>query len=134
MKPRGPSSAAGRLTLIGLLVAVAGVMMQMLSGVPYPPVPPVFFILLVPAALIAFGPWRWKTLVAVLGGLFLIFGLFASRAVVRLFDASQHGGLGGSLGLWVQMLGVVLATVAGLIATWQSYRRAPATARAAERA
>src|SRR4051794_19392381 len=112
-------ASAGRLTVAGLIVAAAGGAVQILSGAPYPALPPVFFILLVPAALIAFGRWWWTSVVASLAGAFLIFGLFASGAVARLFDP---GHLGVAIGLWVQMLGVLLATVAGIVAVMRNYR------------
>jgi hypothetical protein len=105
-----------------LIVAAAGVVIQIVSGHDYPPVPPVFFILLIPAALIAFGRWRWTPAIAVLAGLFLTFGLFASGASHRLFDPSR---LGDSAGLWVQMLAVIVAVIAGVIATVHNYRRIP---------
>lgn len=119
MNKRNPLSLAGKLTVAGLIAAATGVVIQMISGVAYPTIPPVFFILLMPAGLIAFGRWRWTPIIAALAGLFLINGLFASGASARLFDLSQSG---GSVGLWVQMLGVVVATVAGIIATIQNYR------------
>jgi hypothetical protein len=119
MKERLPLSLAGKLTVVGLLVAAVGVVIQIVSRADYPTVPPVFFILLIPAGLIAFGRWRWTPVVAVLAGLFLTFGLFASGASPRLFNPSQ---LGDSVGLWIQMLAVIVATVTGIIATIQNYR------------
>ena len=118
-----PLSPAARLTVASLLVATVGVVIQIVSGVAYPAVPPVFFILLIPAGLVAFGPWRWTPALAVVGGAFLILGLFSSGSAARLLDPSQPGGAGGSLGLWVQMVAVVVATVAGALALVQSYRR-----------
>src|SRR5215207_302491 len=112
-------SSAGKLTIAALLVATAGVVIQMVSGQPYPTVPPVFFIQLIPAALIAVGRWWWTPVTAILAGVFLTFGLFASGAALRLFDLGQAGGAGGSVGLWVQMLAVAVATIAGIVATVQ---------------
>lgn len=117
-------SSMQRLTVAALLIAATGVVIQIASGVSYPAVPPVFFILLVPAALIGFGGWRWTPLVATLGGLFLILGLFGSGAAARLFDASHPGGVGGSVGLWVQMVAVLVATLSGAVATLQGYVKA----------
>ena len=129
MNERIPLLFAGKLTVASLIVAVAGVVIQIVSGHDYlahgpsePPVPPVFFILLIPAALIAFGRWRWTPAIAVLAGLFLTFGLFASGASHRLFDPSR---LGDSVGLWVQTLAVIVAEIAGVIATVHNYRRIP---------
>jgi hypothetical protein len=122
MKGQKPWSVADKLTVGGLIVAAAGVVIQIRSGTPYPTIPPVFFILLIPAALIAFGRWRWTPVIAVLAGLFLTFGLFASGESARLFDRSQVGLPGAPVGLWVQMLAVVVATVAAIVATIQNYR------------
>jgi len=122
MNERIPLLFAGKLTVASLIVAAAGVVIQIVSGHDYPLVPPVFFILLIPAALIAVGRWRWTPAIAVLAGLFLTFGLFASGASHRLFDPSR---LGDSVGLWVQMLAVIVAAIAGVIATLHNYRRIP---------
>jgi hypothetical protein len=127
MRRQQQVSTAGKVTVAALVVATLGVVIQMVSGVPYPTVPPVFIIQLVPAALIAFGRWWWTPVTAILAGLFLIFGLFASGAALRLLDVSKTGGLVGSLGLWVQMVAVVIATIAGIVATVQHVEsRAPA--------
>ena len=120
-------SMAGKFTVAALVVATAGVVIQIVSGKEYPTIPPVLFIQLVPAALIAFGRWRWAPVTAILAGLFLIVGLFASGASRRLFDLSLEGGAGGSIGLWVQMLAVLMATIAAIVALVQGYStRTPA--------
>jgi hypothetical protein len=119
VKERIQLPLASRLTMFSLVVAAAAVVIQIVSGTDYPTVPPVFFILLIPAGLIAFGRWRWTPVVAVLAGLFLTFGLFASGESRRLFNPSQ---LGDSVGLWIQTLAVIVATVAAIIATIQNYR------------
>src|SRR5215510_9269488 len=114
-----PLSLAGKLTVASLVVAAGGVVIQIVSGADYPPIPPVFFILLIPAGLIAFGRWRWTPAVAVLAGLFLTFGLFASGESPRLFNWSR---LGDSVGLWVQMVAVLVAAVAGIMAMVHNYQ------------
>jgi hypothetical protein len=122
MKERIPLLLAGKLTVASLVVATAGIVIQIISGADYPIVPPVFFILLIPAGLIAFGRWRWTPVTAVLAGLFLTFGLFASGESRRLLDANPPGDL---VGLWVQMLAVLVAAVAGIISTIHNYRSRP---------
>ncbi|MDT7787584.1 MAG: hypothetical protein QOF58_6003 [Pseudonocardiales bacterium] len=107
---------AANVTASALLVATTGVVVQIVSGVDFPPVPPVFFIQLVPAAFVYFGRWRWTAALAALAGLFLIGGLFASGEAGRLVDTSLPGGVGGSIGLWVQMVAVVVATVSAVVA------------------
>ncbi|HZO31767.1 MAG TPA: hypothetical protein VFH48_37895 [Chloroflexota bacterium] len=121
MLSRGPLSFGEKLAVAALVVAAIGVVFQIAARPQnYPTVPPVFFILLIPAGLITFGRWRWAPIPAVLAGVFLTFGLFASGASGRLFDLSNPG---DSLGLWIQMLAVVVATVAAIVATVQNYRR-----------
>ncbi len=106
-----PLSSAQKIMIGGLLTATTGVLIQIFSAVPYPKVPPVFFILLVPAALVAFGRWRWAAILVLLAGLFLILGVFSSGAYSRFFDPRNPGGMAG---LWIQMLGVLMATLAAL--------------------
>jgi hypothetical protein len=126
-------SPASKLTVATLLVSTAGVVIQMISGVDYPTIPPVFFILLIPAALTAFGPWRWTPALAVVASVFLTVGLFASGTSARLFTWGLIGGPGGSIGLWIQMLAVAVAGVAAVIATIQNYLGQPASVRATAR-
>ena len=88
----------------------------------FPTVPPVLFILLIPAVLVYLGHRWWSATPAVLAGLFLTVGLFLSGESVRLFDTNLPGGAGGSAGLWVQTLAVAVAAVTGAITTAQRYR------------
>jgi hypothetical protein len=111
-------STGEKVALASLVVAAVGVVIQMAAGHPYPTVPPVFFLLLIPAGLIAFGRWRWAPVPAVLAGLFLTLGLFASGASGRLFDLTNPA---DSLGLWIQTLAVLVATAAAIVSTIQNY-------------
>jgi hypothetical protein len=116
---RSPLSPAGNVTVAALLVAAAGFAIQIGSGVDVPTVPPGLVIMLVAAGLVAFGSWRWTPVVGVVVGLFLLVGFFASGAVGSLLDP---GRLGVSIGAWVQFLAVIVAVVAGIVATVQNYR------------
>jgi hypothetical protein len=118
MKAKIQLTPTRKLIIIGLITATAGAVLQIVSEVHYPKVSPVFFILLVPAVLVIFGKWRWTLIIIVLAGLFLTMGLFLSGAYVRLFNMSNFG---GSVGLWIQMIGVLVATIASIFAIIQNY-------------
>jgi hypothetical protein len=120
MTERTSLSLAAKSIVAGSLIAAAGVVIQIASGAAYPTVPPVFFILLIPAGLVALGRWRWTPAIATLGGVFLTAGLFLSGSSARLLDLSRFG---ESMGLWVQALAVLVVTVAGITATVRNYGR-----------
>ncbi len=119
MNKQNPLSLAGKLTVAGLITAAGGIVIQIISGVDFPTIPPGLFILLIPAALIAFGRWKWTLVLGAVAGLWLFIGLFLSGQGSRLLDSSQIG----FNGLWVQMLGVIVAAVAGIIASLQNYQK-----------
>lgn len=119
MNKQTPLSVASKLTAVVLVAGAAGVVIQIVSGVDFPTIPPVFFILLIPAGLIVFGRWRWTPAIAVLAGLFLTIGLFLSGESVRLLDLGQFGAF---IGLWLQFLASFVTVVAGIVATIQNFR------------
>ena len=119
MNQHSPLSPAGKVTVAALLVAAAGFAIQIVSGVDVPTVPPGLVIMLVAAALVAFGPWRWTPVVGVVVGLFLLVGFFASGAVGSLLAPDQSGVF---VGAWVQFLAVIVTVVAGIVAAVQNYR------------
>jgi hypothetical protein len=113
-------SPAGKATVVALITAAVGVAIQIAAAAPYPTVPPVFFILLIPAGLIALGRWWWAPIFAVLAGVFLTIGLFASGEAGRLVDPTS---VADSVGLWTQMVAVLAATVSGALAVRTNLRR-----------
>jgi hypothetical protein len=119
MNQRSSLSPAGKVTVAALLVAAAGFVIQIVSGVDVPTVPPGLVIMLVAAALVAFGPWRWTPVVGVVVGLFLLVGFFASGSVGSLLAPDQSGVF---VGAWVQFLAVIVTVVAGIVAAVQNYR------------
>jgi hypothetical protein len=116
-------SAAGRLTVAGLVAAAAGIVIQIASGAEYPTVPPGLIILLVAAGLVALGArWRWTPLVGVVVALFLLVGgALAPQAREQLGDP---GAVGVFVGTAIQLLALVVALIAGVAAS-QSYRTRP---------
>ncbi len=119
MNMQNPLSLAGKWTVASLIAAAAGVVIQIVSGHDYPTIPPVFFILLIPAGLIAFGRWRWTPVIATLAGYFIFVSYFLSSSTVRLLDLSQFGAF---IGLWLQFLASFVTVVAGFVAAVQNYR------------
>ena len=119
MKQRKSLSPSQKVTIAALLVAALGFAIQILSGIEVPTIPPGLVILVVAAALVALLPWRWAPVVGIVVGLFLLVGFFASGAVGNLLDPSRFGVL---VGAWIQFLSVIVAVVAGAVATIQNYR------------
>jgi len=119
MNQQNSLSSSDKLTVTALLVAATGFVIQIVSGVDVPTVPPGLVIMLVAAGLVAFLPWRWMPVVGAAVGLFLLVGFFASGAVGSLLEPSQ---LGVFVGAWVQFLAVIVAVVAGIATTIQNYR------------
>ena len=120
MKRKNPLGFTSKLTAIGLAVAALGVIIQIAAGADYPTVPPVFFILLVPALLILALRWRATLVIAILAGLFLTFGLFASGEFQRLTNPRA---LADTIGLWIQMLAIIFAIVTASISLIFGYRK-----------
>ena len=118
--PRKMSPAAS-LTVASLVVAAAGIVIQIASGAEYPTIPPGLIILLAAAGLVALATrWRWTTIVGVIVSLFLLVGgVLAPQAREQLSDPTQVGIFIGTL---IQLLALVVALVAGVAATRQLYR------------
>lgn len=108
-----PQTPLAKLTAAALVAAAVGIVIQILSGADYPTVPPGLIILLVPAVVVWLAPWRWAPVVGALAALSQVIGLFAAGQSDRLFNADP---LGDTVGLWVQLLATIVATVAGFAA------------------
>jgi hypothetical protein len=110
-------SPARRLTALGLVVAAAGIMIQYVAGVgDYPTVPPGPIILLAAAAVVL-GPWRWATRVGLAAALFIsIGGVIATIAGNGYADTLGSGEVAGVFGALIQIAGLLLAVPAGILA------------------
>jgi hypothetical protein len=104
-------SLSEKWTAISLIIAAVGVVIQILAGANYPPVPPVFFILLIPALLLMFVRQWWMSFIAVIAGVFLSIGLFISGSYTRLYHPNT---LGDTVGLWIQTLAVSIVIISGM--------------------
>ena len=123
---KGPTlSAAGKLNVTGMVVAAAGIIIQIASGSDlYPTIPPGPIILLAGAALVALGPWRWTPVVGVVVPLFLLVGAVIAAIVSGGFadQLTDPGEVGIFAGDVLQLLGVITALVAGILAARQRLR------------
>jgi hypothetical protein len=123
------------LTVAGLVVGAAGIAVLWASGVEFPvAIPPGLVILLVGALFVGVAPWRWATGVGAFLGLFVTFGFLVSGGMPNLVggDGNTFFGtpnpiesdtLGTIIGTWIQMIGVLTALIAGVIATRNNYRK-----------
>ena len=107
-------SSPARTEAAALAVAAAGIIIQIIGGVNYPAVPPGLIILLAAAALVAFLPWRWASVFGVLAGAFMVIG--AIGAANARYDLTHPGHPGAFIGTWIQLIAVVIAVVAGVMA------------------
>ncbi len=114
-------SPGSKLTIIGLVVAAAAIStLFATNSVAVPPIPVGPILLLVVAGLVALGPWRWTPVVGVVLSFAILVGAFIAPGLFdRLNSPAQ---VGGFVGTWVQMLGLITAIVAGAIATMQNYQ------------
>ena len=106
-------SNARRLCIIGLSAGAVGIAILYVSGVEMPVVPPGLVLLVVAAVAVANARGRWVVIVGTVVAIAEIAGIFASDATGSLFVANMPGVLTGS---WIRLLGVLLATVAGVVA------------------
>jgi hypothetical protein len=92
----------------------------MASGVTNTPtVPPGLVTLLVAAGLVALLSWWWMSVVGAFAGLFNLIAFVVIGAVGRLVEPSP---LSSFVGAWIMFLAVIVAVVAGSVATIQNYR------------
>jgi len=123
------------LTVAGLVVGAAGIAILWASGVEFPvAIPPGLVILLVGALFVGLAPWRWATGVGAFLGLFVTLGFLISGGIPNLVGADgstffgtpnpiERDTLSTIIGTWIQMIGVLTALIAGVIATRNNYRK-----------
>jgi hypothetical protein len=111
-------SPAARLNALGLAVAATGIMIQYVSGVDYPTIPPGPIILLAAASVVVFGPWRRAPVVGLVAAAFVSIGGVVATIAGNGFNETlgDPGDLGAFLGALVQIAGLVIALPAGVVA------------------
>jgi hypothetical protein len=126
MSARRTGFGARMVTVAGLVVGALGVGILWAAGVEFPIYPPPGIIILAAGALVVgLGPWRWATGVGVALGLFVLVGFLISPT--GLPNLVGRNGAGVAVGQGIQVVGVLTAIIAGVIATRLNYRN-PATA------
>jgi hypothetical protein len=135
-------SPAARLNAVGLIVAAAGVMIQYVSGVDFPTIPPGPTVLLAAAAVVVFGPWRRAAAVGLVAAAFVSLGGVIATIAGNGFNSTlgDPSEVGGFVGAVVQIAGLMIALPAGVVAvrslgsraepraTSAAHRRSPASA------
>ncbi|NBE96959.1 hypothetical protein FE391_34775 [Nonomuraea sp. KC401] len=107
------------VTVAGLIAGAVGMVVQRVAGVNMPVVPPGLVLLVGSALLIAFTGWRWTPALGALIGLSEAAAIVATGQLAVLADVTS---IGVFLGTWIRTIGVVVASVAGVLATVAAYR------------
>jgi hypothetical protein len=114
-----------KITIAALIVGAVGIAILWASGVPFPIYPPPGILILgAGAVFLSMARFRWAPAVGAALGLFIAVGFVISSSGID--NLTGVHGTGAAVGTVVQLLGVVTAFVAGVVATGQSYRRVPA--------
>jgi hypothetical protein len=114
------SSAAVNVTVIALLVAAVGFVVQMAAGVTdTPTIPPGLVLIVGAAVLVAFVPTGWSPVAGPVAGLFNLFAMVVVGAADRLVDPTPASAF---IGAWIMVPWLIAATVAGTIAASQNRR------------
>jgi hypothetical protein len=123
MSPRGTLPPAGKLTVVALLVAATGFVAQMVSGeTNTPTIPPGLVAILVAAGLVAFLPGRGVPIAGPAAGLFNLVAFVVVGAADRLLQLSPASAF---VGAWFMVVALIVASVAGTLATAQNCRTRP---------
>jgi hypothetical protein len=118
----GPWSTARAVTVAGLVVGALGIAFLWAAGVAFPVYPPPGLgILLAGAVFVVLAPWRWGPGVGAFLGLFVTVGFLISPT--GLPNLSGRAGTSVQVGQVLQVIGVVTALIAGVIATRDNYQK-----------
>jgi hypothetical protein len=112
----GPRAA----TVAGLAAGAVGIAILWAAGVEFPIYPPPGIVILLAGAIfVALAPWPWAPGVGAFLGLFVTVGFLISGGPPNLVG---RDGTSVAIGTWIQMVGVLTALLAGVIATRANYR------------
>lgn len=120
-------TTAATINAVFLFIATAGIILQIIVGVPgYPTVPPGPIILAVTGILVLAlsARIRWILLLGIIAPAFVLVGGIAEGSIFdRLGDP---GDFGPFLGTALQEIGIVVAVVYGIIAMTNAFRKVAA--------
>lgn len=109
-----------KLAVGGMVLAAAGIVVQMIGGADYPAIPPGLLILLAAAVLFAIGN-RWTPLPGVLIAIFISVGAVVTPNVGdQLSEPSAAGVFTGTV---IQLVGLAAGVIFGLMVTVHSLRK-----------
>jgi hypothetical protein len=114
----GPRTA----TVVGLVVGAVGIAIMWASGIEFPIYPPPGIVILLGGAIfVSLASWPWAPGVGAFLGLFVLAGFLISPT--GLSNLSGDAGTGVAVGQGIQVVGVLTALVAGVIATRANYQK-----------
>ena len=114
------SSAASNVTVLALLVAGVGFVVQMAAGVTNTPtIPPGLVAIVGAALLVTVVPTGWTPVAGPVAGLFNLVALVVVGAADRLVEPSPASAF---IGGWMMVLGLIVATIAGTIGAARNRR------------
>jgi hypothetical protein len=124
MAEKRRSSAASNVTVMALLVAGVGFVVQMAAGVTdTPTIPPGLVAIVGAALLVTVAPTGWTPVAGPAAGLFNLLAMVVVGAADRLADPTPASAF---IGGWMMVLGLIVATIAGTIAAAPNRRASTA--------
>jgi hypothetical protein len=126
MNAQGAWSGPRAATVVGLVVGALGIAVLWASGVEFPTYPPPGIVILLAGAIfVSLASWRWAPGVGAFLGLFVMVGfLLSPTGLSNLFG---EAGVSVAIGQGIQVVGVLTALIAGVIATRANCRKSAAT-------
>jgi hypothetical protein len=120
MTNQAERTTASSVTAIALAVSGAGFVVQMAAGVTdTPTIPPGLVAIVGAALLVTVAPRGWTPVAGPVAGLFNLFAFVVVGASDRL---DEPGHVGAFIGVWVMVLGLIVATVAGAVGAARNHR------------
>jgi hypothetical protein len=115
-------SGARTATVVGLVVGAVGIAILWASEVEFPIYPPPGIVILLTGAIfVGLASWPWVPGVGAFLGLFVLVGFLISPT--GLSNLSGEAGTSVAVGQGIQVVGVLTALIAGVIATRANYQK-----------